>query len=731
MPRSLLSLLSILLLATTLAAQSFPETAVTADVATFHNTERAVAAGSDGQNFLVLGVRGDDDPAVYARRVSATGELLDRTDIPIRLPHGATLARVLGVFWTGSAYTVLIEAQFSPAGSAGMAAFAARIGADGRVVEAARQIAAGRNFDSAASNGARIVLAGATLAVLDLDGNVIDPSVDLPLQAASSNGGFHIASNGSTFMVSWTTFSAAGTVLSVAALDTNGHPAGPSRTIAGHGGALVVSDGIDYVVFYQDPNDNASSRHVTSTGDLQQQNILPHLPYPVSQMSVLWNGSVYLLATNTGPSSVPFAVRLNRTGAPLDANTVLLETSSTAQPVFWTNLATNGHHVLATWRNGSIPQRWYGGLVDGNLNVSAKFPVGITATPQVAPSVATNGTNLFAVWEESGVIYGMRMSLTGQRLDAQPRRFSNSDSFAPRVIWDGQSYFVAWHDSSANVIPLIGTKRLVSAFVSPDGVGAGGPQIFGFSALCLDDFDMASDGNGILVVASGCNNSTLLATRVHRGGAVDPYVTLSPASMRFNGAPRTAWNGTEYLVAWEELFPLPGIPESPQLYQSNIRAARVSTSLNVLDAEPLAVAVTDAKDTVQPQVATDGHGFLVTWTRDTEAGALFMRSVGADGTLGTASDLGPGHGSSLVWDGRRFDLAYSTLAGDTFLRRIGADLVAIENGPDDSYGAALAPLPNGTIIAAYDRVGSEPEYGLVPRVFVKSVFSGMRVRAVR
>jgi hypothetical protein len=699
-------------------------------VATFHNTERAVAAGSDGQNFLVIGLRGDD-PAVYAHRVSASGELLDRTNIPIRLPHGASLTRVLGVFWTGNAYTVLIQTQLSPGGSAdGLTTFVARVAADGSLV-AARPIASGRTFDSAASNGATVVLAGPKLAVLDLDGNVVEPSIDLPLEAASSNASFRIASNGAGFMVSWTTFSAAGTVVSVAPLDANGHPAGASRTMAGQGATTIASDGNDYVVLYQDANGNASSRHVTSTGDLLQQNILPRLQEPVGALSIVWNGSLYVVSANSGPSSVPNAMRLNRTGAALDTN-VIVEASSTAQHLLWKNLATNGHHVLATWRDGSQTPHWYGGLLDGNLNVSVKFPIGITATPQVSPSVATNGTNLFAVWEENGAIYGMRMSLTGQRLDAQPRRFSLSDSFAPRVVWDGQSYFVVWHDSSANIISLVGTKRLVSAFVSPDGVGANGPQIFGFSELCLDDFDMAGDGDGIFVVASACHNS-LLATRVHRGGTVDPPVIISPASMKFNGAPRVAWNGAEYLVAWEELFPILGLPESPQLYQSNIRAERVSASLNVLDPEPLAVAVTDTRDTIQPLVATDGRDFLVAWTREAQPGAvLFGRSVGANGTLGAeTSALGPGRGSSLVWDGRRFDLAFSTLAGDTFLRRIGADFLAIENGPDDSYGAALAPLPNGTIIAAYDRVASEPEYGLVPRVFVKTAGGGTRARAVR
>src|SRR6266581_3353318 len=182
-----LSVISNLFLALPLAAQIIPETAVSSDVATFHNEERVAAAGSDGQDFLVVGMR-NDDPAVYSHRGTASGELLDRTNIPIRLPHGASNTRVLGVFWTGDAYTVIVWTQLSPNGTvAGQTTFVARIDGDGHLITPARQIVAGRNFDSAASNGARIVLAGAKLAVLDLDGNVLEESIDLPVQPTTSN----------------------------------------------------------------------------------------------------------------------------------------------------------------------------------------------------------------------------------------------------------------------------------------------------------------------------------------------------------------------------------------------------------------------------------------------------------------------------------------------------------------------------------------------------------------
>src|SRR5207237_538957 len=135
----------------------------------------------------------------------------------------------------------------------------------------------------------------------------------------------------------------------------------------------------------------------------------------------------------------------------------------------WMNLATNGRQILTAWREGSGPVRWYGGVLENNLHLSGKFPIGITATLQVRPSVATNGKNLFVVWEESGAIYGMRMSLDGQRLDEHPIKLALSDSAAPRVVWDGQGYVVAWLDSSSNLIWTMGQKRILSTAVFPDG----------------------------------------------------------------------------------------------------------------------------------------------------------------------------------------------------------------------------------------------------------------------
>ena len=205
-------------------------------------------------------------------------------------------------------------------------------------------------------------------------------------------------------------------------------------------------------------------------------------------------------------------------------------------------------------------------------------------------------------------------------------------------------------------------------------------------------------------------------------------VAISPDTM-LTGSPRVAWNGTEFLVAWTELFPIMTVPESPPAWRGNIRAERVSASVTVLDPEPLRVATGDAEDDQLPLTASDGRGFMVSWSR---GGSVHARGIAADATLGTAIELDAGTASSLAWDGARYALAYSTPAGDTLIRRIGSDSVqTIETGADATFGASLLPLGKGLLVAAYERVASEPAYGSVPRVFLKTAAAGTRTRVIR
>src|ERR1051325_9845018 len=169
---------AVLLGAASLRAQIVSETPVS-DVAYIQSEEQILGAGSNGEDFLLVGARCD---AAFAHRITA-GELLDTTGIRIALPKGANNTRLLGAFWSGGAYTVLIWAQLA---NGEMVVFVARVSGDGHLLAPARQVLSGRIFYGVASNGQRIVVSAPQLAVLDAEGNVVEETVDLPLQVATN-----------------------------------------------------------------------------------------------------------------------------------------------------------------------------------------------------------------------------------------------------------------------------------------------------------------------------------------------------------------------------------------------------------------------------------------------------------------------------------------------------------------------------------------------------------------
>lgn len=698
---------ALLFLSVTLAAQTFPERPVS-DVSYFHNSEQVLAAGSDGDGFLVVGRR---DTSLFAHRVTAGGALLDGTGIKLATPpgtHGGAI--VLGIFWAGDAYTVVCRTDDSDSSSV----FVTRIDLDGRLLEDARQVPTGGSSFAAATNGKRIVIAGPKLAILDMHGNLIESLVPLPLQGDSNL--FQIASNGDGFLVTWQTrlelfrFAAEYTIL-----DANGHPGMRQTAASSIYYQSIASDGHDYLLVYQMPQNGEIAQHMSAAGQLLEQHPLPIL-YPVGGYTILWSGSAYVVAAQAG--AVPEVIRLDRTGAAIDTKAVSLTNQGVSSRVV---LATNGRQVLMSWAETTDRVVSFAGLLDSDFTLVQRVPIGLTATVQTAPSIASNGTNLFAVWVEGTTIYGARLSLTGQRLGDPIKLTTSPINLPPRVIWDGQAYVVAsW----------MGYNLLTTTRVAADGTVLQAAQKKVFSD-CIGDFDLASDGSEtVFVVAAKCfDTGGLIAARVHRDGNPEPKITIAPTGM-LAGSPRAAWNGTELLVVWREMFGSQNTLLAPPTYRSNVRAARVSPSMTLLDPDPLRIAVSDDQDNTMPQVASDGRDFLVAWTRtgvDVRA-----RTVRADGTLGDVIPaLGKGTASSMVWDGQRYAVAFSSYAGNTFVRRIGDALQIVNDGPDLTYDASLATPGGGALIAAYDRVASEPVYGTVPRVFVKGVSGAVRVRPVR
>lgn len=93
-------------------------------------------------------------------------------------------------------------------------------------------------------------------------------------------------------------------------------------------------------------------------------------------------------------------------------------------------------------------------------------------------------------------------------------------------------------------------------------------------------------------------------------------------------APRAAWNGTDWLVVYEDR----SLSSTGFFATQDVRATRLSAAGQVLDTVALAIDVEDT-ETYVPCVTSDGTDWAVFWT---DAFTTWGRKVFADGTLGPA-----------------------------------------------------------------------------------------------
>jgi hypothetical protein len=230
-----------------------------------------------------------------------------------------------------------------------------------------------------------------------------------------------------------------------------------------------------------------------------------------------------------------FAKRVDPSGTLVDTTPINLVTvaspyasiSSTAF-VFGN---TNGLLAFTEFNMNTSQHELHGVLVypDGTFSASFQIPTGNNT--YLNPAVAFDGANFFVVWMQLptnaaivGSIYGVRVSpsgsVVGSPIAISTQAYGQS---SPSVAFDGTNYLVAWLDQrNQTTYPDIYGTRVSTAGVLLDGL----PASSGFV--------------------------------INGGGTLQ------------RSAPRVAFSGTEYLVAWTVLgYANSGSPGA--------QAARVST----------------------------------------------------------------------------------------------------------------------------------------------------------
>jgi hypothetical protein len=668
---------TLLILASVLAAaSSFGQVVGERPLSTpvYQPVDRIVAASiaSDGDSFLVVWSDLRDRGATYAAHVARDGTIAD--------PRGTLLAKTLSpiaVAWMGDRY---LAAWNGPGSIMG-----AQLNSAGEIVSPARAIAKGQLSNSphpiASNVSVTVVMTSLGYSVLDRDCNIVEQGRFGSSAYVTGSGQFILPGSGVTRHLD-----AAGRFITSAF----GMPRDP---VACHGGGCVTAFPLAKTVGVAtyDPE-------TLTAGQVSE------LPIAPSAIGLVATEGGYLLVTNA------VAQRLDDAGHPVAQP---IDLPRAANSVFYA--ASNGRDV-AVVRTSSTS---LGVFVITPAAVTRPVLLGVSANAQTNVAIAKSALNYLTVWTEKDGTYAARLSLDeGTALDGRGR-FLGASIDHPSVTFDGTAYFVVVRNQTLNYLAedvlridaATGEVMAVSTIAGTNlRIGSNGTDRVGVWIDPFGEMEVAFfDPNGAMasmpVWLAGPPSRQSLATRL--------------------GNPSLAWNGTIWLVTWEEQFdrylpgPPPPYPYVPILTAMAIRGARLSGALTPLDVQPITIAAAPPETIRSSHIASDGADFLVAWTTD----AVRVRRISTSGAGDVEKVLATGTVQDLIWDGTSYHVAFATPHGDLGEARLrpsgeSIETLIISAAGTDERSASLVATTKGRILAAYTRVADEPLYLGVERAFV-------------
>src|SRR6266545_1234335 len=297
--------------------------------------------------------------------------------------------------------------------------------------------------------------------------------------------------------------------------------------------------------------------------------------------ALAFDGTNYLVAWQDGRSGAGdiYGARVSPAGAVLDPDGIAISTAAGDQE--WPALAFDGTNYLVAWQDGrsGAGEDIYGARVSPAGAVLDPGGIAISTAPGVQqyPALAFDGTSYFVAWQDgrSGAgddIYGARVSPAGAVLDPGGIAISTAadDQGVPALAFEGTNYLVAWGDWRSGQIDIYGARvSPAGAVLDPGGIA------FSTAPIHQTSPALAFDGTNYLVAWADGRSGTewdIYGARVSPAGAVlDPggiAISIAPGYQFL--PPALAFDGTNYLVAWDDAY-------------ADIYGARVSPAGVVLD----------------------------------------------------------------------------------------------------------------------------------------------------
>ena len=418
----------------------------------------AVGVGSDEQSYAAVAFdsvwlvawsdQGRDDGDICAARVSLDGVVLDST---------------------GLAVSVATQQQTTP-----------DVSADGGRFLVAWSDA--RSYPDYEVYGSRVTRGGTVLEPSGICLSRMENTQSTPALARCDDGWFatwHDARGGQTWSIFGTRISGAGVVL-----DSAGIFLAPA--LYGQYDTDVAFDGTNYLVVYSDFRSGDSKDiyacRVTPGGDvLDPQGIaICSLPNWQGIPVVAWGDSSWLVVwgdLRTGDFDISGA-RISPAGEVLDPQGIAICRRSQVQ--VFPDVAWNGSNWLVAWHDFRRYQYdIYGARVDKQ---GAVLDTGIAICTenqgQYYPAIAAADTTALVVWNDSRsgsyIMYGARVTQSGEVLDPGGFALSNQTSANADAAFDGTNFLVTWEDYRTGYPDIYGTRLSQAGVVlDPNGRAIG------------------------------------------------------------------------------------------------------------------------------------------------------------------------------------------------------------------------------------------------------------------
>ncbi|MBN2466134.1 hypothetical protein JXD38_10990 [candidate division WOR-3 bacterium] len=431
---------------------------------------------------------------------------------------------------------------------------------------------------------------------------------------------------------------------------------------------------------------------------------MPAIAFDGANFCVVWEDTrVDTLCDIYGARVTPDGVVLDPVGIPI---------STTEYDELTPAVAHDGTGFFVAWEDyrADFVSDIYGARMtaEGLVLDTSGIPISTAANVQMMPVLAFDGTNLLVAWEDfrsisSFDVYGARVTPAGTVLEPDGFVISQAagDQYSLAAGFDGENFLVAWGDLRS------GSKYdIYGARVTPQGtvLDLDGSAI---TQAANDQYYpvIGFDGANYLVAWEddrGGSGYDIYGGRVTPAGAqLDPAGFLITQAANAQGSPAVAFDGTEFLVAWED-----------DRNGLDIYGARVTLDGTVLD--PTGFVISQAtEDQRLPTACFDGSSFLVAWEdfRNDAAGDIYAARVTPDGEV---RDLA--------------GFAISQTAHEQLLPAAGFDgtnsLVVWADYRDNTrfhiYGARVTP--DGTVLEPSGiPITTEPGYQYAPAIAFDSL----------